>query len=421
MDMYNCSDMRKIKFTFNYILKFFKWMALASLTGILGGLIGTLFHFIVEKVTNIRTENSWLIYLLPVGGLAIILICRLFKIDSETGTSSIMKALREDKKIPVAIGPVIFLGTAITHLFGGSAGREGAALQLGGSIGTVVGRTFKLDSKDMHIIILCGMSSVFAALFGTPLTAAIFALEVVNAGVLFYSALIPTVVSSLVATRISALFNISPIKFNMQIPDISFASVGEVLLIAAICAGISILFCITIGYSKKPMKGMIKNDYIRIFAGGTLLLLLTIVIRTTDYNGAGMDIIERALSGEARPEAFILKLIFTTITIAAGFRGGEIVPAFFIGSTLGAAIGSFLGVDPGFAAALGLVTMFCGIVNCPIASIFLSIELFGSEGLMLFALACAVSYVLSGSFSIYSEHKLILPKIKDELTNQKNS
>ncbi|HQO70087.1 MAG TPA: chloride channel protein, partial [Clostridia bacterium] len=300
---------------------------MASLTGILGGLIGTLFHFIVEKVTNIRTENSWLIYLLPVGGLAIILICRLFKIDSDTGTSSIMKALREDKKIPVAIGPVIFLGTAITHLFGGSAGREGAALQLGGSIGTVVGRTFKLDSKDMHIIILCGMSSVFAALFGTPLTAAIFALEVVNAGVLFYSALIPTVVSSLVATRISALFNISPIKFNMQIPEISFASVGEVLLIAAICAGISILFCITIGYSKKLMKGMIKNDYIRIFAGGTLLLLLTIVIRTTDYNGAGMDIIERALSGEARPEAFILKLIFTTITIAAGFRGGEIVPA----------------------------------------------------------------------------------------------
>jgi len=396
-------------------------MALASLTGILGGLIGTLFHFIVEKVTNIRTENSWLIYLLPVGGLAIILICRLFKIDSDTGTSSIMKALREDKKIPVAIGPVIFLGTAITHLFGGSAGREGAALQLGGSIGTVVGRTFKLDSKDMHIIILCGMSSVFAALFGTPLTAAIFALEVVNAGVLFYSALIPTVVSSLVATRISALFNISPIKFNMQIPEISFASVGEVLLIAAICAGISILFCITIGYSKKLMKGIIKNDYIRIFAGGTLLLLLTIVIRTTDYNGAGMDIIERALSGEARPEAFILKLIFTTITIAAGFRGGEIVPAFFIGSTLGAAIGSFLGVDPGFAAALGLVTLFCGIVNCPIASIFLSIELFGSEGLMLFALACAVSYVLSGNFSIYSEHKLILPKIKDELTNQKNS
>ena len=419
--MYNCSDMRKIKFTFNYILKFFKWMALASLTGILGGLIGTLFHFIVEKVTNIRTENSWLIYLLPVGGLAIILICRLFKIDSDTGTSSIMKALREDKKIPVAIGPVIFLGTAITHLFGGSAGREGAALQLGGSIGTVVGRTFKLDSKDMHIIILCGMSSVFAALFGTPLTAAIFALEVVNAGVLFYSALIPTVVSSLVATRISALFNISPIKFNMQIPEISFASVGEVLLIAAICAGISILFCITIGYSKKLMKGIIKNDYIRIFAGGTLLLLLTIVIRTTDYNGAGMDIIERALNGEARPEAFILKLIFTTITIAAGFRGGEIVPAFFIGSTLGASIGSILGVDPGFAAALGLVTLFCGIVNCPIASIFLSIELFGSEGLMLFALACAVSYVLSGNFSIYSEHKLILPKIKDELTNQKDS
>lgn len=413
--------MKMIRGSLGYISSFLKWLALAAITGILGGLIGTLFHFVVDKVTDIRTENIWLIYLLPIGGLAIILICRVFKIDSDTGTSSIMKALRENEKIPVAIGPVIFLGTAFTHLLGGSAGREGAALQLGGSIGTVVGRAFKLDNKDMHIIILCGMSSVFAALFGTPLTAAIFALEVVNMGVLFYSALIPTVVSSLVASRVAVLFGIPSVKFDLQIPEISFASVGEVLLIGAICAGVSILFCITIGYSKKFMKYILKNDYIRIFAGGAIIVLLTIIIGTKDYNGAGMDIIEGALGGETKPEAFILKLIFTAITIAAGFRGGEIVPAFFIGSTLGAVIGIIIGVDPGFAAALGLVTLFCGIVNCPIASIFLSIELFGSEGLLLFALACAVAYVLSGSFSIYSEHKLILPKIKDELTNQKNS
>ena len=419
--MYNCSDMKQVKYTFNYILKFLKWLGLAALTGILGGLIGTLFHFVVDKVTTIRMANSWLIYLLPIGGLAIILICRLFKLDTETGTSSIMKALREDKKIPTAIGPVIFLGTAITHLFGGSAGREGAALQLGGSIGTVVGKIFKLDSKDTHIIILCGMSSVFAALFGTPLTAAIFALEVVNAGVFFYSALIPTIVSSLVSTRISILFGVQPIKFNVQIPEITFSSVGEVLLIGAICAGVSILFCLTVGYMKKLMRKLISNDFIRIFAGGTVIVLLTIIIRTTDYNGAGMHIIEGALNGEARPEAFIIKLIFTAITIASGFRGGEIIPAFFIGSTLGVLIGTILGVDPAFAAALGLVALFCGIVNCPIASIFLSIELFGSEGLLLFALACAVSYVLSGNFSIYSEHKAISSKIKDELINQRDN
>ena len=185
----------------------------------------------------------------------------------------------------------------------------------------------------------------------------------------------------------------------------------KVIIIALFCAVLSILFCTSLRQGKIYFKKLIKNRYLRGFVGGCAIILLTLACRTYDYNGAGMDVIARALSGDAKFYDFLLKIIFTAITLASGFKGGEIVPTFFIGATFGCVMGTVLGMDASFAAAIGLVAVFCGVVNCPISSIILSAELFGTEGIVLFALACGVSYIMSGNFGLYKSQKIVYSKI----------
>jgi H+/Cl- antiporter ClcA len=316
------------------------------------------------------------------------------------------------------MAPLIFISTVITHLLGGSAGREGAALQLGGSIGYRIGNLFRLDEKDMHLIILCGMSSVFSALFGTPITATVFAMEVVSVGVIYYSGFIPCIISSLTAFQVSLLFGINPVKFSLGvIPGPTLSVIIKTIILAILCAVISIIFCIALHKTHMLLVKLLSNDYIRIAIGGFAIIILTFLLRTGDYNGAGMDVITRAMNGNAKPEAFILKIVFTAITIGAGYKGGEIVPTFFIGATFGCLIGNLIGLNPGFSAAIGLVALFCGVVNCPISSIFLSVEIFGSQGLILFVIACGVTNMLSGNYGLYSSQKLIYSKLKAEYIN----
>ncbi|WMJ76511.1 MULTISPECIES: chloride channel protein [unclassified Sedimentibacter] len=402
----------------NYILTFFKWIIFAGITGFIGGLIGTAFHLSVERATEFRVANNWVLYFLPVGGIAIAVFYKLFKMTDSTGTNQIIDSIRTDDHVPIILAPLIFVSTVITHLFGGSAGREGAALQLGGSIGTFVGNIFKLDNKDMHLIVLCGMSGVFSALFGTPLTATLFAMEVISIGVIYYSSLVPCLASSLVAYGVSLFFGIAPVHYDLSIiPVLSLKTIALTAVLAALLAELSIIFCVVMHKTEHLMKHKIKDDYLRGFIGGLIVLLLTMLIKTHDYNGAGMDIVQKAIDGIVKPEAFLLKIIFTAITIGAGFKGGEIVPTFFIGATFGCFAGGLLGLDPGFSAALGLVSLFCGVVNAPIASIILSIELFGSEGIIFFAIACSVSYMLSGYYGLYSSQKIVYSKLKAEFIN----
>lgn len=402
----------------NYIETFFKWIILAGITGFTGGITGTLFHLSVDKATEFRLINDWIIWFLPLGGVAIAILYKLFKINDSAGTNQIIDSIRTNGNVPIRLTPLIFISTVITHLFGGSAGREGAALQLGGSIGSFTGKIFHLDEKDMHLIVLCGMSSVFSALFGTPLTATIFSMEVISVGVIYYSSLVPCLFSSLIAYKVSAYLGIEPIHYTLNfIPETSFRAMALTTILAAMCAGLSILFCIAIHKTEYFMKHKIKNNYLRGFLGGLVIVILTFSLDTRDYNGAGMNIIGNAINGTTKPDAFLLKIVFTAITIGAGFKGGEIIPTFFIGSTFGCLIGGLLGMDPGFSAAVGLISLFCGVVNCPVASIILSIELFGSKGILLFAISCSVSYVLSGYYSIYSSQKIMYSKIKAEFIN----
>lgn len=409
---------QKLKYIKSYLITFIKWVAIAVATGTCGGIVGSFFHKSVEYVTEIRIANEWIIFALPFGGLIIVYLYKLFKLDSNIGTNLIIDSIRTDGKVPIAMAPLIFVSTVITHLFGGSAGREGAALQLGGSIGSQIGNMLKLDEKDMHEITLCGMSGVFAALFGTPLTATFFAMEVISVGIIYYSSFIPCIVSSIVAYKISLLFGLEPVYFNLKIiPAISASSVIKVTVLGALCAIVSIVFCESLHKTSRFVKKYIKNEYLRIALGGLVIVILTMMLRNTDYNGAGMNIISKAINGEAKYEAFFLKIIFTAITISVGYKGGEIVPTFFIGSTFGCVAAKFLGIDPGFGAAIGLIALFCGVVNTLISSIILSIELFGADGVILFSIACGVSYMLSGYYSLYSSQKIVYSKLKAEYIN----
>ena len=351
--------------------------------------------------------------------LLIVFLYRAGGIKHDKGTNLVIGSIRNPEyNVPFRMAPLIFITTVITHLFGGSAGREGAALQIGGSLGASIGKLIKMDDSDKHIMTLCGMSAVFAALFGTPVTAALFSVEVISIGILYYSALVPCILSATISYAITEKFHITPTYFILnQVPEMSLATGIRVIILSVAAAVLSILFCMSMQVIGKTFKKYLKNQYLRILVGGVLLVLLTLAVRCNDYNGAGMNIIEQAIHGTAKPEAFILKLLFTCITIGCGFRGGEIVPSFFIGATFGCTLGGWIGLDPGFGAAMGLVCLFCGVVNCPLASLVLSIELFGASGILLFAIGCSVSYMLSGYYSLYSEQKIIYSKLRPHYVN----
>ena len=407
-----------IKSTLNYIKTLVKWSIVAIVVGIVCGLVGSAFHISVDYVTHLREEYKWIIFLLPLGGVAIVAMYKLCKFEITMGTNRVIESVRTDKKVPTRMAPLIFASTVITHLFGGSAGREGAALQLGGSIGYRFGKIFRLGERDMHLVVMLGMSAVFAALFGTPLTATVFVLEVISVGVVYYAGLVPCIISSLVAYNVSLYFGITPVRFLTVAAQPATASVMlKTIVLAILCALVSILFCTAIKKCEHYSEKLLHNNYVRALAGAAIIVLFTVVLRTTDYNGAGMDVITNAINGQARPEAFILKIIFTAITIAAGFKGGEIVPTFFIGSTFGCVAGSLLGLNPGFGAAIGFVALFCGVVNCPLASIILALEVFGADSILVFALACGVSYMMSGYYGLYGSQKIMYSKLEAKYIN----
>ena len=222
----------------------------------------------------------------------------------------------------------------------------------------------------------------------------------------------------LAALAISNAFGIAPTQFTFALTAVPKLLLLRVAALAAVCSLMSILFCVTMHGTERLFAGRIPNTWLRIAAGGAIVVVLSLLVGTGDYNGAGMDVITRAIEGgQAAPDAFFWKLLFTAVTIGSGFKGGEVVPTFFIGATLGCVLGGLLGIPAGFAAALGLVCVFCGAVNCPIASMVLSIELFGAGQLVYFALACGVAYMLSGYFGLYSSQKILYSKLRTEFIN----
>lgn len=398
-----------------YAVTLLKWMVLGGVIGLVGGIIGSLFHIGVDTATQVRLGHPWVLYLMPVGGLAIVGLYRLTKTEGK-GTNDIIASVHFGEQVPGLLVPVIFVSTVITHLCGGSAGREGAALQIGGGIGYQAGRLLRLGEKDLPLATLCGMSGVFAALFGTPLTATVFALEVISVGVLYYAGLVPCLTAALTGYLVSVLMGVPPTRFTVTVPGLEVRTMLLVIVLALLCAVVSILFCRGLHGVEHLLKRTLKNPYLRVGVGAAVLIGLTL-LTNGDYNGAGMEVIGRAIAGQADPWAWVWKLLFTAITIGCGFKGGEVVPSFFVGAAFGCVAAGWLGLPAGFGAAMGLVSVFCGAVNCPLASIILSVELFGSGDLLYFAMACSISYLISGYCGLYSSQTILYSKLRAEFIN----
>ena len=364
-----------------------KWVLLAGSTGLLCGALGAAFHHAVELVTGVREAHSWLLLLLPAAGLAVVFLYRKLKVEG-VGTNDVIDEVHLGKGLPWTLLPAIFLSTVLTHLFGGSAGREGAALQMGGTVGYHVGRLFRLDDRDLRTATMTGMAAFFTALFGTPLAATVFAMMVISVGVFYHADFIPCLVASLVAFGVSILLGVAPTRFAIAAPDLTALMLLRVAGLAALCGLVASLFCHSVHFAERKMRSLLPNPWARVAVGGA-----------------------------APAFGFLLKILFTAITLGAGFKGGEVVPSFFVGATFGCVVGPLLGIPAGFAAAIGLAAVFCGATNCPVASIFLSIEMFGGEGLLYFALACGLSYIFSGYSGLYSSQTILYSKLKARYIN----
>lgn len=397
-----------------------KWLVISTGIGLLVGLVSSLFGHALVWAGTFRGNHPYILLLLPVAGLLIVFLYKFFKNDDDRGTNLVISSIHSSANIPLKTAPLIFISAVLTHLFGGSAGREGAAIQLGGSISNALGKVIKLNENDQRIIIMCGMSAGFSALFGTPMAAAIFALEVISIGIMHYSALVPCVTASMIAHFVATLLQVEPEAFSVAtIPAIDPVNFFKFILFGALVGGISIVFCIFLHTAETLYKHFIQNPYWRIFVAGILVILLTLIFRTDFYLGSGQNIIEQIFHTEqVVPYAFLLKIIFTSVTLGAGFKGGEIIPSLCIGAAFGCVLAPILGLPVTLVAACGMVGLFCGVTNCPITSLLISFELFGFEGMPYYLTTIAVSYMLSGYYGLYHSQKIIYSKTETHFVNK---
>lgn len=398
---------------------FGKWLLISGAVGALVGSVSVAFSKALTWANALRGAHSWILFLMPLGGLFIVWLYRAANYQ-DAGTNLVLSTIRAKSSLPFRVAPLIFAATVVTQGVGGSAGKEGAALQLGGSLGSQVSRWLKLDEQDSRVAVMCGMSAAFSALFGTPMAAALFPMEVASVGVFYYAALVPCVLSSYLASRLAVTFGGGGEAFLIAEPlGSELPNAAWVLLLAVLCAGVSVLFCVILEKTGDCMGKRLKNPYVRVLVASVLVVGINLVEGSGSFQGAGIPLIERALEGNVLWYAFLLKMLLTAVTLKGGFKGGEIVPTFVVGATFGALMGNLLGVSPSACAAIGLVAVFCGVTNCPITSLLIGFELFGYACAPLMLLAVAVSYLLSGYYGLYGgAQTIVYSKYKAQLENR---
>ena len=389
-----------------------KLLIYGLLCGTLVGFTASIFALGIDAATNLRAQHPWVIFLMPVGAAVIIFF--YMKFDRSEGTDTVLLAVTRSESVPGTLAPLIFCSTITSHFLGASVGREGAALQIGGCMGDELGKRLHFQESARRIMVMAGMSAAFSALFGTPLAATVIAMEISHVGLLQYDALVPCVIAALPSYYISGMLGVEKHPWGLSnVTPFSLPLSLSTFVLAFLCAIVSVLFVVALGRIPALAKKIPAHPVFRGAIVAAILLGMTLLSGGQFYNGAGGHVITECLHGEPVPVcAFLLKILFTAVSVAAGFKGGEVVPSFFVGATFGCVVGPLLGIPAGFAAALGLVAVFCAVVNCPVASIFLAVELFGADGLLYYALACGLAYVLSGYGGLYSSQRILYDKLK---------
>ncbi len=390
-----------------------KWILLGSLVGLLAGASGAAFLAALDWAADTRETNAWLIALLPIGGLAIGLAYHYGGGRSSEGNNLIIDEIHEPRAwVPKRMAPLVFVGTVVTQLTGGSAGREGAAIQMSGSLTDGAARLLRLDPADRRTLLIAAIAGGFGAVFGVPLAGAVFALEVQTVGRMHYEALVPSLTASVVGALVVSGLGIA----HTPTPQIGPVSLSADLLAKVVLAGLlfglaGALFIELTHACKRAFRALIPWPPGRPVLGGLLIIAMTLAVGNQAYNGLSLGLIHASLfGGDVSGWAWLIKILFTAVTLGALFQGGEVTPLFVIGATLGAALALPLGVPVAFLAALGYVAVFAGASNTPLACTIMGAELFGAGAIPYFATACVLSYVFSSHRGIYVSQRVAITK-----------
>lgn len=394
------------------LLYLLKWIFLCTIVGILAGTASAGFLIALAWATHFRESHVWIIAFLPIGGLIIGLSYHYWGQHVVKGNNQLLEEFHSPKKIiPLRMAPLVLFGTVATHFFGGSAGREGTAVQMGGAIADQFTKIFKLKPRDRKILLVTGVSAGFASVFGTPLAGAVFALEVFVIGRMRYDAILPSFLAAVIADHFCHAWQVTHTVYQIE----SVPAMDMQVLAWAILAGILFglagrLFSKATHFWGDFFKKLIAYPPLRPLAGGIVISLAVWAMGTTKYIGLGVPTIVSAFSEDLPSYDFLLKILFTSFTLGAGFKGGEVTPLFFTGATLGNALALFVPLPVALLAGMGFVAVFAGATNTPIACTLMGMELFGMESGVFIGIACVTAYLFSGHTGIYSEQIIGSPK-----------
>lgn len=423
----------RLKELYTLIKQLLRWTILLVPVSIIIGSVIAFFLWLLSAATQFRFNHYWLLYLLPLAGLLIHFIYHYYGQSAVRGNDLILEQIHvQEGKIPKRMAPIILFTTIITHLFGGSAGREGTAVQIGGSMASMYGRWFKLNGADMRMILTAGVAAGFGAVFGTPVTGAIFAIEVLTIGRMKYDALLPALIAAVVGDITVNAWQVTHTHyqiatFTQQTYDLANLLHFDILLVckvmvsSAVFGLASFLFTNMIVEVKGFCSSIFKHKWLVPVFGGFMIIGLTFMIGKPDYLGLGVDapypgavtVSSAFEAGGADTWSWLWKTIYTAVTIGTGFKGGEVTPLFYIGATLGNTLAAILNAPVGLFAALGFIAVFAGATNTPLACTMMGVELFGAEHVLLFAIACFTAYFFSGHSGIYSAQRIAVPKTLD--------
>ncbi|WP_194851506.1 voltage-gated chloride channel family protein [Nonlabens antarcticus] len=411
------TKLRLQKFLFSFeqipsLLYLLKWILICVILGGIVGSVSAFFLLSLEWATSWRESHLWIIALLPIGGFIIGLSYHLYGNSVVKGNNLLLEELHSPKKIiPFRMAPLVLFGTVLTHFFGGSAGREGTAVQIGGAIADRFTKILNLSKRDRQIVLIAGISAGFASVFGTPIAGAIFALEVLILGRIRLDAIVPSFMAAVLADYFCRLWGISHTQYTISnVADMTAINLLWCLLAGIIFGLVAMLFSKSTHFWTHLFGKIIKYSPLRPAIGGVVLALAIYFMGTTKYIGLGIPTIVDAFQVNLNSYDFIFKLLFTSFTLGAGFKGGEVTPLFFIGAALGNVLIWFIPLPMGLLAGMGFVAVFAGATNTPIACTIMGIELFGIESGVFIGLACCTAYLFSGHSGVYSSQIIGSPK-----------
>jgi H+/Cl- antiporter ClcA len=390
-----------------------RWVLLGALVGVLAGCASAAFLATLEWVTDIRLDHGWLIAFLPLAGLLVGLAYHYGGGRSSEGNNLIIDEIHEPRAwVPRRMAPLVFGGTVLTHLFGGSAGREGTAIQMSGSLTDAAARILHLNASDRRLMLITAIGGGFGAVFGVPLAGAVFGLEVQAIGRMRYDALVPSLTASTVGVLVVRALGVTHTATpTVHVGSLDAGMIGKVALAGLAFGLASVLFSELTHGIKRAFAATVRWAPARPLIGGLLVIGMTVAVGSQTYNGLSLGLIHSSLfGGDVSGWSWLLKLVFTAVTLGASFQGGEVTPLFVIGATLGAALAGVLGVPVTLLAALGFVAVFAGATNTPLACTIMGVELFGSGAVVYFAVACVVSYVFSSHRGIYTTQRIAVAK-----------